>query len=467
MSNTTITNESTAIRLYCASWVLPICAPQIQNGAVAVSGERIVAVSTRAELIEKFPQAARREYASSVLIPGLINCHSHLELTAFRGYLEHEEKEFFGWLRKLTAARLEVMTREDVEDSAAGGAVEALRAGVTCVGDASDVGAASMRALCATNLRGVVFQEAFGPDARQAGEQFTKLQEKVLALRAAETPHARAAVSPHAPYTVSAALLQLITRYALDENLSLMIHAAESSAEEALVRHGRGPFAEGLQRRGIRWHTPGVSSVQYLQRLGVLDARPLLAHCINVDEADIDIIKSAGAKVAHCPKSNAKLRHGRAPFANFVGAQLKVGLGSDSVASNNTCDLLEEARFAALLARVRFGGDDQTVPAEVSADDVLRAATLGGAEALGWEHEIGCLHPGYAADFAVVSLAGAHQTPVYDPAGALVFSSSARDVVLTVVAGRELYRHGDGVAGVDEERLRARFAEIGDKLSEQ
>lgn len=455
-------SEESAIRLYCADWVLPVCAPQIQDGAVAVSGERILAVGTRAELISTFPHAVRREYSQAALIPGLVNCHSHLELSACRGFLEQEEKEFFQWLRKLTAARMDVMTREDLNDSATGGAVEALRAGVTCVGDASDVGAASLHALRATHLRGVVFQEAFGPDARLANEQFAKLREKVMALRALETPRARVGVSPHAPYTVSAALLQLITRYALDEHLLLMIHAAESAAEEALLRDGGGPFAEGLRQRGIRWQAPGVSSVEYLHRLGVLEAQPLLAHCINVDEADIEAIKNAGAKVAHCPKSNAKLRHGRAPFARFVNAELKVGLGSDSVASNNTCDLLEEARFAVLLTRLKFG-DDQVSLMEVSAADVLRAATLGGAEALGWENEIGCLRAGHAADIAVVSLAGAHQTPVYDPAGALVFSSSARDVVLTMIAGQEIYRHGV-VDGVDEERLSARFTEIGHKL---
>ena len=124
-----------------------------------------------------------------------------------------------------------------------------------------------------------------------------------------------------------------------------MMHAAESEAEETFMRNGSGVFAEGLKARGIEWQAPGTSTIQYLARHGVLETKPLLAHCINVDDADIELIKQSGAGIAHCPKSNAKLGHGRAPFAKFITSGVKVGLGSDSVASNNTCDILEEARF--------------------------------------------------------------------------------------------------------------------------
>src|ERR1044071_9354422 len=115
---------------------------------------------------------------------------------------------------------------------------------------------------------------------------------------------------------------------------------------------GEGPFAEGLRKRGIEWRAPGVSTVQHLDRHGVMSTRPLLAHCISVDDADMNLIKQRNAGVAHCPKSNAKLRHGRAPFADFLSHGLNVGLGSDSVASNNTCDILDEGRFATLVARL-------------------------------------------------------------------------------------------------------------------
>ncbi len=187
----------------------------------------------------------------------------------------------------------------------------------------------------------------------------------------------------------------------------------------------------------------------------MLDVQPLLAHCIRVDEADIETLKNSGSKVAHCPKSNAKLGHGRAPFAKFLEADVTVGFGSDSVASNNTCDILEEARFALLLSRAA-GRDTMISPAQA-----LAVATAGGARCLDFEG--GQLTEGAQADLAVLSLTGIHQTPNDEPATTAIFASSGRDVVLTVVAGREVFRDGH-VEGIDEERLRARIHEIRAKL---
>jgi 5-methylthioadenosine/S-adenosylhomocysteine deaminase len=318
-----------------------------------------------------------------------------------------------------------------------------------------------MRALNDVGLRGIVYQESFGPDPRQAEENFEKLREKISVLRGLETGLVRAGVSPHAVYTVCAPLIKLLTRYALDENLPLMMHAAESEAEELLVRDGDGPFAYNLLQRGIEWEAPGVSVIEYLEKIGLLAARPLLAHCIHADRSDIERIIEAGAGIAHCPKSNAKLGHGRAPFAAFVNMGARVGLGSDSVASNNVCDMLEEARFAALLSRA--AGDKLQEGEMMNAREVLFAATTGGARATGLDDRTGALDEGLQADLAVINLDGAHQRPVYDAASTLVFSSSARDVLLTVVAGREIFRAGR-VLTVDEERLSARMKEIQEKL---
>jgi 5-methylthioadenosine/S-adenosylhomocysteine deaminase len=430
----------------------------IEDGAVAVEGTRITGVGQRRSLLSRFPEAQIQEFGEAAILPGLVNAHSHLELTAMRGFLEDVESDFSGWLKKLTMARMERMTPDDLYVSAMWGAVEAARAGVTCVGDASDAASAALRALRDVGLRGTVYQEGFGPDPLLAREHFEKLREKIFKLREYESPLARLGISPHSPYTVSAPQLELIADFAIAERLPLMMHAAESLAEDQLVREGRGPFAEGLARRGIEWHAPGVSTVQYLKTLGVLRTKPLLAHCIRVDEADIETIKEADASVAHCPKSNAKFGHGHAPFAAFVERGLKVGLGSDSVASNNTCDLLEEARFAALMSRA---SDSQAGSKRMmEARDVIYAATLGGARALGLEDQTGALAEGLQADLLVIGLDGAHQIPVYDPAHALVFASSGRDVRLTVAAGREVFREGR-VLTVDEDHLRARMKEIG------
>jgi 5-methylthioadenosine/S-adenosylhomocysteine deaminase len=346
------------------------------------------------------------------------------------------------------------MTADDLQISAAWGACEALKAGVTCVGDASDSASESIKALRETGLRGIVYQESFGPDKRLAREKFLELTDKVSKLQTMQTPLVRVGVSPHAAYTVCAPQLEMISDFALAKQLPVMMHAAESNAEKLFLLEGSGSFAAGFNKRGIEWQAPALSTIKYLSRHGVMQTRPLLAHCINVDAEDLDLIAATQTSIAHCPKSNAKLGHGRAPFAEFVQRGLLVGLGSDSVASNNTCDLLEEARFALLMARV---GSEESV--KLDASEALHAATLGGARALGLEGEVGELREGCQADFAIVSMTGTHQLPIYDPISTLIFSSSGRDVVLTVVAGRELYCDGR-LLEVDEERLRARMNEI-------
>ena len=442
--------------IYSARWVLPIISPMIQDGAVAVDNSTIVAVGSRPDVVAKFPDSRITDFGEAAILPGFVNAHSHLELTVMRGFLEREENDFFAWLRKLTVARL-AMTTEDLLVSATCGAIEAARAGVTCLGDASSAATQAIRALREVGLRGVVYQESFGPDPKLARENVAKLREQIAELRTLEDDLVRVGVSPHAPYTVSGPQLDLISRLAIDEKLPVMMHAAESQAEQLFMLEGLGPFAEGLRARGIEWQAPGLSTIQYLESHGVLETKPLFAHCINVDDRDLELIKRAGAGIAHCPKSNAKLGHGRAPFSNFVSQGLNVGLGSDSVASNNTCDILEEARFAALLARLPSPADHDS--SAISAEQSLFAATLGGARALGLDHQTGALAEGMQADIAVVSLNGAHQQPVRDPAAALVFSSSGRDVLLTMVAGKEIYRDGH-VSGVDESELRSRLETI-------
>ena len=494
--------------IYSARWILPIISAAIEDGAVAIEDSTIAGVGPRAEIISRFPGARISDFGEAAILPGLVNAHSHLELTVMRGFLEREEGDFFAWLRKLTVAR-GAMTPAEVCASAMWGAVEAARAGITSFADSSSSAIEVIKAVRQIGLRATVYQESFGPDPKLAPENVARLRDQLGELRALETGLVRAGVSPHAPYTVSAPQMELISRLALDEKLPLMMHAAESDAEQSFLLDGSGVFAEGLRQRGIDWQAPGLSTIQYLKRHGILETQPLLAHCINVDDADLETIKESRAGIAHCPKSNAKLGHGRAPFAKYIANMVNVGLGSDSVASNNTCDLLEEARFATLLARALSeppavaggpsflsvgdpfrGGllpaNDQpfrggllpandrlfrggTCPA-ITADQALFSATLGGARAMsvppastGGSDALseppavaggfGALAEGMQADIIAVSLAGAHQHPVRNPADALVFSSSGHDVLLTMVAGKEIYREGR-ILTVDEAELR-------------
>lgn len=443
--------------LYTARWILPITSLPTDDGGVVVEDERIIGVGNAKDLREKFPNIKELNFGNAAIMPGLVNCHTHLELTIMRGYLEKEEADFFSWLRKLTIAKNEKLTSDDLQLSANLGAIEAVRAGITCVGDASDFGKSSINALRYVGLRGIVYQETFGPDPKLVQENFQKLTDKIIALRELGTEIAKVGVSPHAPYTVCASQLELVADYALQNKLPLMMHAAESQFEKEFMLDGSGVFAEGLAKRGIEWNAPRLSTIQYLEQHGILKTKPLLAHCINVDEKDMEIIKTHGASIAHCPKSNAKLGHGHAPFASFVDKGLNVGLGSDSVASNNVCDIIEEARFALLLSRAA----NKNVG--IDAKDVLNAATIGSASALGLESEIGSLEEGKRADLIVLSLNGAHQEPVHDPISSIVFSSSGRDILLTVINGIEVYKEGK-VMTVDEEESKEKLKVVKEKL---
>jgi len=474
-------------KIYTARWVLPIVAAAINDGAIVINDSEIAAVGDRAAILRSFPGALVEDFGNAAILPGLINAHSHLELTVMRGLLEREEHDFFAWLRKLTVARLQ-MTDEDLFVSAACGAIEAARAGITCLGDSSSFAVQSMRALSEVGLRAIVYQESFGPDPKLAEENVDKLREQLDGMQTLQTDFVRAGLSPHAPYTVSARQLEMISRLAVEETIPVMMHAAESASEKQFMLSGTGPFADGLRARGIDWQAPGTSTVRYLGDHGVLETKPLLAHCINVDEDDLQLIKNHGAGVAHCPKSNAKLGHGRAPFAQLIAHGLNLGLGSDSVASNNTSDILEEARFATLLARSdrsdgsrpRGGGSGPTVregvpnttndalanaraTAPLSATQALFAATIGGARALGLSDRIGALKEGMQADIAIVSLDSIRQQPIRDPADALIFSSSGRDVLVTVVGGREVYRNGH-MTTTAEDDLGVRMDQIRRKL---
>lgn len=351
-----------------------------------------------------------------------------------RGALDDVEHDFRSWLLKLNGLR-EKLTDEDIRAAAVAGCTEAAHAGVTCLGDIGRYGIAGFEAIKSTGLRGILFQETeFSPDNRTAEADFAALIAKFEALRATETALVKVGLSPHSPYTVGSRLLELIAQFSIIDSVPITIHAAESASEMELMTRGTGFFVDVYEKFGFEWQSPMCTPIEYLERLGVLSARPLLAHCVNVSERDIARIANTGTKIAHCPKSNAKFGHGYAPFEMFLEAGISVGFGSDSVASNNVCDLLEESRFASLAARNR-DGSRRFIPAR----EILETATLGGARALGLDHLIGTLEPGNQADIAVVSLAHAGQQPVNDIHTALVFSSNARDVVMTMVAGKTVF----------------------------
>ena len=423
------------MKILSAEYVVPITTEPIRRGAVAIERDRIAAVGMRDEIIAQFPNAEIDDLGEAAILPGFVNCHSHLELTAMRGALDDVEHDFKSWLLKINELRAGT-SDGDIVEAAIAGAREGAATGVTCFGDIGRFGHAGVAALKEVGLRGVVFQETeFSPDNRTADDDFRDLGEKFETLKKEETDLVRVGLSPHSPYTVGSRLFELIAQYAIINRVPLSIHAAESGEEMSLLARGEGFFMEFYERMDLEWWSPHCTPIEYLERLGVLSTRPLLAHCVLVSDNDIRRIASNRAAIAHCPKSNAKFGHGYAPFEKFLDEGINVGLGSDSVASNNICDLLEESRFAVLSARNR--PDRERF---ITASDALHAATMGGAKALGLDSEIGSLEPGKQADIAVVSVAHQAQQPINDIKAALVFSSSGRDVIQTLVAGESVWK---------------------------
>ncbi len=441
--------------LYTARWVLPVTAPPIPGGGVLVSDDgRIEAVGPASRFPSDGPTVALGE---AVLMPGLVNVHAHPELAAFRGVLE--DLPFHRWIPALLGLKADAgLASADYDAAARWTCVESLRTGVTTLAATEDSGAA-LDAMRDAGMRGVVFREVFGPAPEQADAAMAGLRARVAAMREHETPLVRVGVSPHAPYSVSNALYQRAVRFAQDEGLPLATHAAESFAETELVRDGAGPFADALRARGIATPRRAPSTIALLERLGVLEARPLLIHAVQLDDEDVARIARHGCPVAHCPVANARLGHGTAPVAELLEAGIVVGLGTDSVAANNRLDLLEEARVAQIQQRARLRSPDA-----LPASTLLHMATLDGARALGLDERIGSIEPGKDADLCAVRLDGPHTLPAADPATTLFHAARGEDVTLTMVQGRTLFR--DGVfTTLDVETLRPRIEDAGLRIA--
>ena len=336
---------------YHARWVLPISRPPLDNATVVEHEGRIVYVGER----NAAPPGVDMDLGDVALIPGLVNAHTHLELTVMRGFLE--DLAFRSWILRLTSARRAVLSFDALVDSARAGIAEGLRAGITTYADTTESGA-PFRAMREVGVRGIAYQEVFGPDPSQCADALAGLGERVAALRRDETSLVRVGVSPHAPYSVSDALFEATAAFARAEALPVAVHIAESEEESVYVQQGVGGWAESHRARGIAVAPRGVTPIRLLERTRVLDANPLLIHCVRSDAEDIALIARYGCGVAHCPASNAKLAHGIAPLLELLAAGVRVGLGSDSVASNNRMDLLDEARLAILMQRVRTGRHD-------------------------------------------------------------------------------------------------------------
>lgn len=402
---------------------MPIEGPPIPDGAVLIGADgRIVAVGPEAS-VPAPPGTLPERIADAAILPGLVNAHTHLELTGLAG--RAPDNVFPAWIRQIVALKAARGPGEYLA-AARRGIQDCWAAGVTTIADTGDSGAV-LQALSELGASGIAYHEVFGPHPDQVELAMGGAIRRLAELSRLVSGRVRLGLSPHAPYTVSGPLYARVAALAADYGVPLAVHLAESEDESLLMAEARGGFAEAWTGRGIPLPPlPGRSPVMWLDQLGVLGPQTLCIHVVRATAADLDRLAERRVGIAHCPRSNRRHGHGDAPLGAMRARNLRVGVGTDSVASVSPLDLLAEARAAQALAGLDAG-------------QALRLATAGSARAIGLEAEIGALVPGRWGDLAVLSLPGpVDGSRVLDT----VLGRPLTDVYLTVLAGREVYRRG-------------------------
>jgi len=381
--------------------------------AVAVADGKIEAVLPVDEAQRRFAGYETVSLENHALIPGLVNAHTHAAMTLLRGLADDQPLE--RWLQAhIWPAEQRHVSYEFVRDGAALACVEMLRGGITCFNDMYMFPEASLESALAAGLRsahGIIVIEFATAYASDPADYLRKGLE--LRDRYRDEPLASFCLAPHAPYTVSDDSLKQVSTLAAELDLPVHIHVHETAGEI---------------ERSIAEH--GVRPLERLRRLGLVGPNLIAVHAVHLDELEIQLLARHGATVAHCPSSNLKLASGFAPVARLARAGVNLALGTDGAASNNRLDMFQEMRTAALLAKGATG-DAGALPAHAA----LRAATLGGAQAIGLGERIGSIVAGKLADLTAVRLDAPELAPCYDVASHLVYAAGREHVSHVWVAG--------------------------------
>jgi 5-methylthioadenosine/S-adenosylhomocysteine deaminase len=405
-----------------ARWVAPVEPDHAlhEHHAVAIRDGRILALLPSAEARNRFNARETVELAEHILIPGLINAHTHAAMSLLRGLAD--DLPLMDWLQKhIWPVEGRWVSPEYVRDGSELAIAEMLRGGITCFQDMyffPDATAETARRLGIRASLGMIvvdFPSAWASDAQDYLRKGIALRD-----RHKDDPLLSFAFAPHAPYTVSESALREIRTLAdeLDVPVQIHLHETRDEIEQSLKQFGKRPLAR-------------------LQELGLLTPNLMAVHMTQLDEEEISLLAETGAHVIHCPESNLKLASGFCPVAKLMRAGINVALGTDGAASNNDFDMLGELRTASLLAK-GVAGDATALPAF----DALRMATLNGARALGLDREIGSLTPGKWADITAVNLAHLECQPMYNPLSQLIYAAGRQHVSDVWVAGAQLLRSG-------------------------
>jgi 5-methylthioadenosine/S-adenosylhomocysteine deaminase len=418
-----------------ARWVVPVepAGVALERHAVAVRGGVIEAVLPSAQAAQRYADYARVELPGHALIPGLVNAHTHAAMTLLRGIAD--DLPLMRWLQEhVWPAEAKHVSAQFVRDGTLIACAEMLGGGVTCMNDMYFFPEAALEAVLESGMRAalgliaVEFPSAYAADPDQ-------YLAKGLALRDQWRGHPLLSfcLAPHAPYTVSDATFRKVAQFAAELDLSVHVHVHETVQEidRSMEEHRERPLAR-------------------LARLGLLGPNLIAVHAVHLEPAEIALLARHGSSVAHCPSSNLKLASGFAPVAALAAAGVNIALGTDGAASNNRLDVFQEMRCSALLAKA-VAQDAAVMPAHAA----LRAATLGGAAALGLEARIGSIVPGKAADLAAVEFESLELQPAFDIVSHLVYVSG-REHVTDVWVGGERVLENRRLARLELSDLQAR-----------
>ncbi|MUK50934.1 amidohydrolase [Aliivibrio fischeri] len=385
----------------------------IDDGVVVVKNDKIIAVGDE-KLLEQYYAPRNIDANDGIVMPGMINAHNHLPMIAFRGLGEEGiSNRLFAYFFPLEAQKL---SRELIYNATKLGAIDLAQSGVTTYADMYYHMDEMAKATKEVGLRAVLGETVIKFPVVDAKQPYGGIQyAKSFIEEYQNDPLITPAYAPHAVYTVSKEKLQEISKLSEDYNVPVLIHVAEFPNEETRIKDP----------------TKATSPVEYLEEIGVLDERMVIAHGIHLSQHDQALLKQADAGVVYNPMANAKGATGIAPAWDMFRADMRVGLGTDGPMSSNQVDLWRTLSYAANMQRLKHSDRTIMIP-----EQVIEMATIGGAKALHMEDEIGSLEVGKKADIIIVETQSANMMPSYDPYATLVYQANPSNVDTTIVNGK-------------------------------